>query len=165
METHLLLTPHNMYPCRPMRGFSLESGKCHSRRWWVSRGGAQVASVLCCVEFDSVVLVCGGIPAMWVLWATRRSHLARERRLCVNRPRWSSLLRSQRAAFTFQASSWCSQNSLSLKQPFDMTHQLSGVQTYNLSVLWRSVQPAPNNTTLPAWVLMSQHWSKLNRMR
>lgn len=64
-----------MYTCRPVCGLAHVLGKCCRRRRWVSQGEGQVPPVLCCVEFDPVVLPSGGIPAMWVLRATRPSHL------------------------------------------------------------------------------------------
>lgn len=58
----------------------------------------------------------------------------------------------------FRLLSWCSQNSVLLKETLTWHISCQGVQTCDLSVMWGSVQPVANNAALPAWILMP-HWS------
>lgn len=138
--------------------------KCCIRRWWLSWGDGQVPPVLCCV-----VLCCIWVTAARVRWnscyASPVSEPAlltwtRERRLCVTRPRWSLLLPPHRAALT---SSWCFQSYSRKRLTWHISCQ--GVQTCDLSDMWVSVQPLPNNTALPVRILTSQKWDKYQIIR
>lgn len=154
METHLLLTPHKHVLLLNSAWLSSCVG---SRRWWASQGDGQVAPVLCLSHCSCAMefLLCESWELPGALTWTR------ERCLCVNPPRWSFLSLPQRAAFTFRSLSRWSQNSVLLKETIDMTHQLSGVQTCDLSVMWWSVQPAANYSILPALIRMSPNRSTL----
>ena len=158
METLLLLTQH--------KHVHMSTDGCLVLKQNVASGGDGWAEVTdrylpCCV-----VLCCIWVTAARVRWnscyASPVSEPAlltwtRERRLCVTRPRWSLLLPPHRAALT---SSWCFQSYSRKRLTWHISCQ--GVQTCDLSDMWVSVQPLPNNTALPVRILTSQKWDKLN---
>lgn len=151
METLLLLTQH--------KHVHMSTNACHVLKRNVASGGDEWTDryLLCCV------VLC---------W----SHCAVEFLLCESGERagpphldsWTLSLCDPSQMIIPAAAS---QSSFNIELMLSVSHSrklltwhisCQGVQTCDLSVMCVSVQPLPNNTTLPVRIRMSQKWDKLD---